>query len=193
MQKPAITSLDIHPIIMKRWSPRSFNPDKKVEKEKIRRFIEAARWAPSSFNEQPWRFIIGQKGDAIWEKMVSTMVAFNQNWAKHADVLVMSLGKKTLAKNDKPNGTFQYDVGGSMAYITFQAVADGLMTHQMGGFSKEKAVEAFGIPDDVEPLTIMAIGYQDGPEKLDDDLHKTELSARSRMEPESLVFDGVYP
>ena len=193
IDKPAITELDIHPVIRQRWSPRSFDPNRKVGKEKIRRFIEAARWAPSSFNEQPWRFIVGQKGDTTWDKLLDTMVEFNQRWAQHADVLVLSLGKKTLTKNGKPNGTYRYDVGGSMAYMTFQAVADGLSTHQMGGFSKEKAIEAFDISDDYEPLTIMAIGYQDDPEKLDDDMRKTELSTRTRMEAESLVLAGVYP
>lgn len=193
MDKSALTELDIHPIIKKRWSPRSFDPGRKVGKEKIRRFIEAARWAPSSFNEQPWRYIVGQKGDENWDKIVDTMVEFNQRWAQHADVLVLSLGKKTLAKNGKPNGTFRYDVGGSMAYMTFQAVADGLMTHQMGGFSKEQAIKAFALDEDLEPLTLMAIGYQDDPDKLDDDLRETELSTRNRKEAASLVLAGVYP
>lgn len=190
MEKPAVTTLAIHPVIKKRWSPRSFDPSRRVEQEKIDRFLEAARWAPSSFNEQPWRFIIGQRGDDTWERIVGTMVAFNQKWAKNADVLVMALGKKSLTKTGKPNGTYQYDVGGSMAYITFQAVADGLVTHQMGGFSKEDAIKAFGIPDDLEPLTLIAIGYQDEPGKLEDSFYDMETASRTRHERDFLLFRG---
>ena len=192
INKPAITNHDIHPLIKQRWSPRSFDPNRQVEQVQIWRFIEAARWAPSAFNEQPWRFIIGQKGDQNWAKLIDTMVEFNQRWAKNADVLVLAMGKKTLTKNGKPNGTFRYDVGGSMAYLTFQAVADGLMTHQMGGFSKEKAIEAFDIDEDLEPLTIIAIGHQDDADKLDDDMRETELSTRTRIEAELLVLEGYY-
>lgn len=189
MEKPAVTDLDIHPLIKKRWSPRSFDPDRAVEDEKIRRFLEAARWAPSGFNEQPWRFIVGINGERTWEAIYSTLVAFNRKWAGNAAVLVMTLGKKTLTKSGKENSSFRYDSGGSLGYMTLQAVSEGLVTHQMGGFSKEDARELFDIPDDLEPLTVMAIGYQDMPDKLaDEDMRDTEMGPRQRRPLTELLY-----
>jgi nitroreductase len=187
MQKPAITNHDIHPVIKARWSPRSFNPNRPVEEEKLRRLFEAARWAPSGFNEQPWRFIAGIQGDDNWKAIFSTLVSFNQEWAQNAPILVMTLGKKTLAKNGKPNASFTYDLGASVAYMTFQAYTDGLVMHQMGGFSKEKAMEAFGLSEDIEPVTVVAIGYQDLPEKLNTEMEEMERAVRTRLPIEDLV------
>lgn len=187
MQKPAITTLDIHPVIKARWSPRSFNPDRPVEQEKLNRLFEAARWAPSGFNEQPWRYIAGIKGDDNWNAIFSTLVSFNQEWAQNAPVLVMTMGKKTLAKNGKPNASYIYDLGASVAYMTFQAYTDGLVMHQMGGFSKENAMEAFDLSEDFEPLTVIAIGYQDIPEKLNPDMEEMERTARTRLPLHDIV------
>lgn len=189
MEKPAVTALDIHPLIRKRWSPRSFDPDRAVEPEKIGRFLEAARWAPSGFNEQPWRFILGIKGERTWDGIYSSLVEFNRKWARNAAVLVMTLGKKTLTKNGKENSSFRYDAGGSVGYMTLQAVSEGLKTHQMGGFSKENARELFNIPDDLEPLTVMAIGYQDLPDRLeDDDMRDSEVAPRLRRPLAELLY-----
>ncbi len=186
MEKAAITSLDIQPLIKNRWSPRSFS-SKPVSADKIERIFEAARWAPSSFNEQPWRFIVGIKGDSTWEKLYDCLVAFNQIWTEPAPVLVLAIGKKTSAKGDK-NSVYQYDVGQSMAYITLQAEAEGLRSHQMGGFSKGKARELFSIPEDYDPMVMSAIGYQDAPEKLKPDFTKMEKAPRERKPLEELVF-----
>ena len=191
MEKPAVTELDIHPVIKRRWSPRSFDPVKAVEKEKIDRFLEAARWAPSGFNEQPWRFIVGVRGGQTWNKIVSTLVDFNQKWAQHAGVLVMTLSGKTLSKNGKPNTSYRYDAGGSVAYMTFQAVSDGLVTHQMGGFSKDKAIEVFGLAENLEPQTVIAIGYQDEPDKLKEaGMRDSETAPRMRRPVSELVLAG---
>lgn len=192
MEKPATTDLDIHPIIKKRWSPRSFKPTLPVEKEKLRRVFEAARWAPSSFNEQPWRFIVGLKGDATWGKLFGTLAEFNQKWAHLAPVLVLTLGKKTYAKNGNPNMVHKYDLGASAAYMTFQAYSEGLVMHQMGGFSKEKAVEAFAVPEDYEPVSAIAIGYQDRPEMLIPEMEESERAARQRQEIEKMVFSDTF-
>jgi len=186
MEKAAITSLDIQPLIKNRWSPRSFS-SKKVSTDKLKRIFEAARWAPSSFNEQPWRFIVGVKGDGTWEKLYECLVAFNQIWTEPAPVLILAIGKKTSAKGDK-NSVYQYDVGQSMAYITLQAEAEGLRSHQMGGFSKEKAKDFFSIPEDYDPMVMSAIGYQDAPEKLKPDFTKMEKAPRERKPLEELVF-----
>jgi nitroreductase len=191
MEKPAITQYEIHPILKNRWSPRSFT-NRPVPKESLQRILEAARWTPSSFNEQPWRFIVGIKGEKTWDMIYETLVEFNQKWAKLAPVLIMSVGSKILSKNDKPNKMYIYDVGQSVSYITFQAMHEGLRVHQMGGFSAEKAIELFNIPNDFQPLTVIAIGYQGDPELLDNDLKKTEIGARSRKELKVLVYDEKF-
>lgn len=217
MDKPAITNLEIHPVIKKRWSPRSFQTGKPVEPEKLQRIFEAARWAPSSFNEQPWRFIVGTRGpgdrsgepsdgssrsggsvdrgskpDPTWEKIHATLAEFNQKWAHLAPVLVLTLGKKTFTKNGNPSKVYKYDLGASAAYMTFQAYSEGLVMHQMGGFDKEKAVEAFGIPADFEPVTAIAIGYQDIPERLIPEMEKSERAPRSRHALDELVFSEAF-
>lgn len=186
MEKPADTIFDIHPIIRQRWSPRSFKSTP-IEKERIRRLLEAARWAPSSFNEQPWRFMVGFKGDSTWQKIYDTMVEFNQKWAGNAPVLIMAIGNKTSSKGTT-NPVYQYDVGQAMAYLTFQATEEGLATHQMGGFSKEKAAELFRLPEDHKPIALMAIGLQDKPEALSPDFEKMEKSPRVRKPLEDLAF-----
>jgi nitroreductase len=191
MDKPAITALHIHPIIRERWSPRSFR-HQPIEQNKLQRIFEAARWAPSSFNEQPWRFIVGLRGDETWNRLQTAMVSFNQRWAKNAEVLVLILSKKTLSKNGKPNSPYQYDAGQAAAYLTFQAMEEGLRVHQMGGFSKEKASSAFDIPEDFEPQTMMAMGYQDEAGRLDPDFEEKERAPRERKPLSELVFTKAF-
>jgi nitroreductase len=192
MEKPAKTQFNIHPLLKKRWSPRAFD-DKPVNKEALQRILEAARWSPSSFNEQPWRFLVGIKGDNTWNKIMETLAEFNQKWAKLAPVLIMSMGKKTLTRNNKPNKVFIYDVGQSAAHITFQVMEEGLYMHQMGGFDGQKAAELFQIPEDYQPLTVMAIGYA-GPAELltDEKMRNDEKSERKRKDLTDLVFQNNY-
>lgn len=191
MQKPAVTDKDLHPLIKNRWSPRSFDV-RSVETVKLQRLFEAARWAPSSFNEQPWRFVAGEKGDETWQKIFDSLNDWNQQWAAQAPVLVLTLGSARHAKNNKENATFKYDVGQAVACLTVQASADGLVVHQMGGFSKQKTVEHFDIPEDFVPLTISAIGYQAAPENLPADFETLERSPRSRKPLEELVYSGRF-
>lgn len=190
MNKPANTSQNIHPIIKNRWSPRAFD-QRPIKEETLRRIMEAARWAPSSFNEQPWRFVLGIKGDETWNKLHEVMVEFNQKWAGNAPVLLLAIGKTTSAKGGE-NAVFQYDVGQSMAYITFQASEEGLVVHQMGGFSKEKARALFHIPENHQPIAMMALGHQDAPESLPEDFQKMEKAARERKPMDQLVFKDSF-
>jgi len=119
------------------------------------------------------------------------MVEFNQQWAGNAPVLIMAIGNKISSKG-KTNAVYQYDVGQSMAYLTFQATEEGLATHQMGGFSKEKAIELFDIPEDHEPIALMAIGHQDKPGTLSPDFEKMENAPRARKPLSELVFAGEF-
>lgn len=187
MEKPAITNKSIHPLIKNRWSPRSFD-SRPVEEEKLKRIFEAARWAPSSFNEQPWRFVVGIKGDNTWKKIFESLVEWNQQWAVTAPVLIMAIGRETYTKTGKPNEVFKYDTGQSVAYLTLQVYEEGLVMHQMGGFSKDKAIELLSIPEGYAPLTVSAIGYQAPPEKLPEEFEKLEHGQRSRIPLNELVF-----
>lgn len=190
MEKPANTLLNIHPVIKQRWSPRAFS-EKAVQGEQLQRIFEAARWAPSSFNEQPWRFIVGRKGDDTWNALHECLVEFNQIWTKNVPVLVLAIGNTLSAKGEK-NSVYEYDVGQSMSFITFQVVAEGLSAHQIGGFSKEKAIDRFSIPDDHEPIAMIAIGYQDDPETLPADFANMEKTPRERKPISELVFSKQF-
>jgi len=187
MKKPAITLLELHPLVKNRWSPRSFE-ETPVEVAKIQRILEAARWAPSAFNEQPWRFIVGEKPNNTWSNLLESLVEWNRNWAILAPVLISVLGKKSLTKNGNPNTTYQYDTGQAVAWLTVQAAQEGLVVHQMGGFDKEFVSKTFAVPSDFEPISIIALGYQATPDKLPLDYQKAELAPRSRKDPSELFF-----
>ena len=191
MDKPAKTNYGIQPLLKKRWSPRSFT-DQMVGKESLQRIFEAARWAPSSSNDQPWRFIVGIKGDKTWDKIMETLVDFNQKWAKLAPVLALSIGKKISDKSGKPSRTFTYDVGQSVAHITFQAMHEGLFVHQMGGFSTQKAAELFNIPEDYQAITAFAIGHKGSPDLLEENFAEMEKSERKRHPASDFVFSELF-
>ncbi len=190
MEKPALTKYEIHPIIKRRWSPRSFE-DRMVEKEKLQKLFEAARWAPSSFNMQPWKFILGFKGTTSYDKIMDTLIDFNRSWAKLAPVLVMVSGKEVNSKG-KPNATYQYDTGQSVAYLTFQATHLGLHMHQMSGFSKSKAIDNFSIDEDHKPIAVFALGYISTPDKLPGDLQEMEKKERERNDFDDFVFEEKF-
>lgn len=191
MEKPAETQLDIHPLLKKRWSPRSFT-SQKVENDSLARIFEAARWAPSSFNDQPWRFIVGRKGDQTWEMILDTLVEFNRKWASLAPVLVLNVGKKISTKTNKPNRVFQYDVGQGVAHLTFQVMQEGLFMHQMGGLDTAKAAQIFHVPEDYQVLTAMAIGHKGQPDLLEEDFEAMEKTHRDRLPATDLVFEGKF-
>ncbi|MDZ7742367.1 MAG: nitroreductase family protein [Bacteroidota bacterium] len=183
MNKEAKTDFEIHDLLKKRWSPRAF-ADKPVEKDRLQRMFEAARWSPSASNEQPWYFILGQKGDETYDKIYECLVEFNQLWTKFAPVLMLSIGKE--------NNTYQYDVGQAVAHLSFQATADGLYVHQMAGFSKSKAKEIFELPEYDHALTAIAAGYIGDPEMLHPRMQKSERAERERKEMKSFVFSGKF-
>jgi nitroreductase len=165
-----------------------------VRAEQLRRIFEAARWAPSSGNEQPWRFIVGVKGDETYEKIFHQCLdEGNQRWAGLSPVLMINVTKKHYTKNGEENEHRSYDLGQSLAHITFQAAAEGLYTHQMGGFYPEKAREVFGIPEEFEAITCAAVGYLGNPEeRLDEFNQKRERAIRERRPLEETVFKGSW-
>lgn len=191
LQKPAETSLALHPIVKNRWSPRSFSSTP-VESDKLRRVLEAARWAPSAFNEQPWRFVVGVKADNPYSRLMESLVEWNRNWASTVPVLLAVFGKKTLTKNGEPNATYGYDTGQAVAWLTMQALHEGLAVHQMGGFDKEYIANIFSVPSDFEPITVIALGYQASPDELPEEYKKAELAKRNRKSLSELVFSEKF-
>jgi nitroreductase len=191
VKKPAETSVPIHDLIRHRWSPRAFDP-RPVEPERLRTLFEAARWAPSSYNAQPWYFIVGTKDDPEnYNRVLETFVEFNQGWAKQAPVLALSVAKLTF-DDGKPNRHAFHDVGQAAANLTIQAEALGLSVHQMAGIEPEKARKLFHIPADHEAVAGIALGYAGDPSSLGDEMRKRELAPRQRKPLDSFVFTGEW-
>lgn len=191
MNKKAKTNYPLHEILESRWSPRAFNGEK-IGKEKLQRLFEAARWSPSASNEQPWFFIIGEAGDPTYQMIFDSLVEFNQMWVKTAPVLMLAICKKTSAKTGKANDWCRYDVGQSVAHLTFQASYEGLFVHQMGGFDTEKSRKLFLIPDDYEAVTAIAVGFIGDYQLLDPRLQKSELAERERKNSVEFVFSNKF-
>lgn len=192
MEKPAPTEHDVHELIRRRWSPRAFS-SRAVGDPELRSLLEAARWAASCFNEQPWRFIVARReAQAEFDQLLSCLNENNQRWAKGAAVLMLSVASKAFAKNAKSNRHALHDVGLAAAQLTLQATALGLAVHQMAGFSIERARERFAIPEDFEPVAAIAIGYPGDPDGLPEDLRERERGERSRNPQREFVFAGKW-
>ena len=156
------------PAIHHRWSPRSF-ADKAVPSEILTKIFEAARWSASSFNEQPWRFFVGFKGDATYEKIFSTLIGFNQSWAGKAPVLIFGVASTKFSHNGQPNGYGLYDLGAAVSLLTLQAAELGVATHSMAGFDQAAALKTFEVPADYVAGAVTALGYQGEPAELGHD------------------------
>lgn len=192
MQKLAETRYPIHELLRERWSPRAF-ADRMVEPEKLRSLLEAARWAPSSFNEQPWSFIVATKEHpGEYERLLSCLVEGNVRWAQHAPVLMLSVAKLAFERNGKPNRHAFHDVGLAVENLVIQATVLGLAVHQMAGFHVDKARELFSIPDGHEPVAALVLGFPGDPAGLPEDLRERELAPRIRKPLESFVFTGQW-
>lgn len=182
----------LHELIEKRYSTRAFS-DKKIDEEKIIALFEAARWSPSSMNEQPWRFIVGVKGEGdTYNKIYESLMELNQIWAKNAPVLILTIAKNNYERNNNRNVHAEYDLGQAVAHLTFQASALNLYVHQMGGFNPEKAKELFKIPEDYKAVSVSAIGYLGDIEKLPETLKSREKAKRHRKDLSELVFDESF-
>lgn len=176
------------PVFHQRWSPRAF-ADRAVNAADLHKVFEAARWAASSYNEQPWRFLVGSRGSSAYQKIFDSLGAFNQAWAAKAPVLILGVAKTTFSHNNAPNRVALYDLGAATSYLTLQAAALGLGTHQMAGFDPEAARKAFGIPEEYTPGAVIALGYQGEPAALaNDQLIAHEIEPRARKPLSELVY-----
>jgi nitroreductase len=179
--------------LAKRYSPYVFDP-KPVETPKLLSCLEAARWAPSSFNEQPWSFIVATRDDAgEFQRMIDCLTEANQEWAKDAGVVMLTVVCKTFARNGKPNRVAEHDVGLAMGNLCVQATTLGLHVHQMAGVNLAKARQTYNIPDTHEPFTAAAIGYAGDPKQAaNQDLAQRDLSPRPRKPLAEIVFTGNW-
>ena len=192
MKKPARADYTLNELIRERWSPRAFLP-KPVEPGKLLSVLEAARWAPSSSNEQPWFFLVARAEEPEeFAKLLGCLVEGNRVWAKAAPVLMISLAKKTFAGNGKPNRTASHDVGLASENMVLEAVAQGLATHGMAGIEREKIRETYGVPEDCEAIAAWALGYAGEPDMLEGALKEREQAPRERKKLSEFVFAGKF-
>lgn len=172
---------------LERWSPRAF-ADREVSRADLKRVFEAARWAPSSGNAQPWRFIVGIKGSETHRKIGAALAGYNKDWAPKAPVLILGTAA-ALNSRGGANGYALYDLGAAAVSITLEAAALGLVTHQMGGYDKEVIRKELGIPESYALGSVMALGYQDEPAALgEEELIKREIAPRQRKPLSDVVF-----
>ncbi len=192
-KRPAPAAVPINELISHRWSPRAFDA-KPVEKEKLRSLFEAARWSASSYNAQPWAFIVATKDDPEnYNKVLSTFVEFNQSWAKNAPVVAISVAAHKMPHDGSQNRHAFHDVGQAAATLALQATSLGLQVHQMAGIDPNKAREVFGIPEHFEAVAGIALGYPGDHMTLPEGrLRDNETGKRERKESSSFVFTGKW-
>lgn len=192
IEKSADTQYPIHDLLRHRWSPLAFS-EQMVEPEKLCSVLEAARWAASSYNEQPWSFIVATKDNqGEFERLLSCLAEGNQQWAKNAPVLMLSVAKLYFERNGVENRHAFHDVGASAALLAIQATALGLLLHQMAGFDVPRPREVYSIPEGYEPVAAIALGYLGDAQTLPERLLQRELAPRIRKPLESFVFSGNW-
>src|SRR5205823_13616207 len=192
MEKLAPTDYPIEEILRRRWSPRAFS-DRRVEAKKLLSLFEAARWAPSSFNEQPWSFIVATKDNpSEHAQLLNCLMDKNQQWARLAPVLMVSIARLNFEKTGKPNRHAFHDVGLAMGNLLVEATALGLFVHQMAGFSVDKVREVYQVSEGFEPVAAIAIGYPAEPEVLPETFREQETGPRRRRPISSFVFEGKW-
>ena len=188
MRKPAPADRPIHPLLAERWSPYAFTHEGVVEDDLLALF-EAARWAASSYNEQPWRFIVARREEpAAFAKVLSCLVPFNQGWAGRAPVLALGLVQTLRPGDGSPNAAAQHDLGLAAASLTVEATHRGLSVHQMSGIVADRIRDAWALPDDVLPLTALAIGYAASLAATPEGMRDRQRRPRERRRVPEFVF-----
>ena len=184
----------IHELFRRRWSPRWFQ-DRAIPDSDLDALLEAARWAPSSGNGQPWRFLISSRGEQAYDDVISTLAAGNQAWAVRAPVLILSFAETTLRRKGKPtreNRHAFYDVGQAVGHMALEAASRGIYLHQMGGFDPQKAEELFQAPPEFSAVSVIALGYLAQKEDLSEEAAAQEYKARVRHPIEGFSFRGRF-
>jgi nitroreductase len=186
----AETSVPVHEIIASRRSPRSFNETSTINNDDLTAILEAARWAPSAFNGQPWRFFVGKRGDEVFGQILSSLGDFNKSWAKNSSALILVAGK-TVKGDGSIHADYQFDCGLAVAQLVIETHHRGLIAHQMTGFDKAVAQEVLSIAPELIPVVVIAVGTQDVPEKLAGPLLEREIAKRERLPLSEIVVKGL--
>ncbi len=187
--KKATLDHSVHEIISRRWSPYNY-AEKLIGKEDLRSILEAARWAASAFNEQPWRYIVASKDNPeAFQKLLSCLVEPNQAWAKNASVLGLGIVSRNYSRNGKPNGTALHDLGLASAQLTMEASARGIMVHQMAGILPDRARDLYHIPEGFDAVTGLALGY---PESGEGEMADRDATPRQRLPQSEFVFGETF-
>ena len=190
--KTAVTDHPVHSLIAERFSPYGFD-SRPVATDELRSLFEAARWAPSSYNEQPWSYIVATTDDPDeYERLLSCLVDANQAWARAAPVLALGVTRGLFVRNQKLNAAARHDLGQASAHLSFEATARGLSVHQMIGILPDRARELYRIPEHSEALTGLAIGYAAAPESLPEALGARDRKPRDRKPLAEFVFSGAW-
>jgi len=189
---PAETKYPIQQVLAARWSPYAF-AERSVSQADLRSLFEAARWAPSSYNEQPWSYIVASKENAAeFARLLSCLVEGNQAWAKAAPVLALGCTSLNFKLNGKPNAAAQHDLGLASGTLLVEATSRGLVVHQMIGILPDRARELYEIPADIQPLTGLAIGYEGDINKLPENIRERDRARRGRKSQAEFVFTGKW-
>jgi len=194
MKKPAITQVPVQETIAERWSGRAYDASKKVSTEQTLALLEAARWAPSCYGDQPWRFIVWDKhaDAASWQNGFDCLMPGNQAWVKDAPLLLLITANSLFNHNGQPNRWGQYDSGAATGNLCLQAASMGLMAHQMGGFDADKARQVFAIPEQYALMAMMAVGYPADISTLSAEVLERETIPRQRRALGELFFSGAW-
>jgi nitroreductase len=191
-EKSATTSHPIHELLAERWSPYAFD-DRPAPLSDLRSLFEAARWAPSSYNEQPWSYVVAtQREPEEFQRLLACLVEANQAWARFAPVLALGIVSLRFARNGKENRAAAHDLGLAAGNILVEATARGLLVHQMIGILPDKARETYGIPEGFEAWTALAIGYQGDPKRLPEAMRDRDRTSRQRKPLDQFVFGGKW-
>jgi nitroreductase len=187
MTRTAATQVPLHPLLSQRWSPRAFDATHDVSERQLTALLEAARWAPSAANTQPWRFLVTRRGDRDFTRLVDLLAPGNQGWAQHASALVL-VAAETADETGAPRSHALYDTGQAVAGLVAQAQAEGLSTHQMGGFDSAGAAEVFGLAVNLTPVVVVAVGRHDAGAVLPEPLAARETAPRARRPLDELLI-----
>lgn len=194
LEKRARTAVPIHDLLARRWSPRAIDQHAPVDRRQLAALLEAARWAPSCFGDEPWRYLVLNRfeNEDAWKKAWACLADGNKAWVRDAPVLIASLADSVFERNGKPNRWGQHDTGAASENLCLQATAAGLVAHQMGGFNKEQLREDFGIPARYTPMAMIAVGHPGDPEDLPEDKRRSHYAERKRKPLQEIAFEGAW-
>ena len=187
MRKTASTTVSVHPLLAERWSPRGFDRAHEIGDEALAALLEAARWAPSAGNSQPWRFLVTRRGEPAHDRLFAALAPGNQAWAGAASALIL-VAARTAGDDGRPQPWALYDTGQAVAALVTQAQADGLAVHQMGGFDTDAVRAGFGLADGLTPVVVLAVGRQDSAAGLPAPLAAREAAPRTRHPVSDLLL-----